>query len=107
MPATTEGDPLYEAIEVFLKGPEVDLADHGLSPYIDKDGHARHRARVAWWRKDAKTLHDLAVMDGNLKPKTVNAIRSFPTSNSLCGAIVLLPRRRSALRRTLLAHVPA
>ena len=67
MPATTEGDPLYEAIEVFLKGPEVDLADHGLSPYVDKDGHARHRARVAWWRKDAKTLHDLAVMDGNFK----------------------------------------
>jgi hypothetical protein len=67
VPATTEGDPLYEAIEVLLKGPEVDLADHGLSPYVDKDGHARHRARVAWWRKDAKTLHVLAVMDGNFK----------------------------------------
>ena len=24
------------------------IADHGLSPYVDKDGHTRHRARVAW-----------------------------------------------------------
>ena len=92
---------------MLLKGPEVDLADHGLSPYVYKDGHARHRARVAWWRKDAKTLHDLAVMDGTSKPKTVNAIRSFPTSNST------LRSDRSATATTfrssteLLAHVPA
>jgi Calcineurin-like phosphoesterase len=63
--ATTRGDSLYEAIEVLLKGPEIDLAGHGQPPYYDKDGHPRSRARVAWWRDGATTLSDLAVMDGN------------------------------------------
>jgi diadenosine tetraphosphatase ApaH/serine/threonine PP2A family protein phosphatase len=63
--ATTRGDSLYEAIEVLLKGPEIDLAGQGQPPYYDKDGHPRSRARVAWWRDDATTLRDLAVMDGN------------------------------------------
>jgi hypothetical protein len=63
--ATTKGDSLYEAIEVLLKGPEIDLAGHGQPPYYDKDGHARSRARVAWWRDGARTLRDLSVMNGN------------------------------------------
>ncbi|HYN32013.1 MAG TPA: metallophosphoesterase [Ilumatobacteraceae bacterium] len=65
--ATTKKDPLYEAIEVLLKGPEIDLAKHGMPPYYDKDGHARTKARVAWWKDDATTLRDLAVMDGNFE----------------------------------------
>jgi hypothetical protein len=65
--ATRSGDVLYDAIEVLLKGPEIGLTEHGLPPYYDKDGHARDRARVAWWRADATTLRDLAVMDGNFK----------------------------------------
>jgi hypothetical protein len=63
--ATTKGDPLYEAIEVLLKGPEIDLAGHGLPRYHDKDGSARSKARVAWWRNEATTLRELSVMDGN------------------------------------------
>jgi hypothetical protein len=63
--ATTKGDSLYDAIEVLLKGPEIDLAGHGLPPYYDKGGHARSEARVAWWRDGATTLRDLYVMDGN------------------------------------------
>jgi hypothetical protein len=63
--ATTNGDSLWEAIEVLLKGPEIDLAGHGQPPYYDKDGHARRRARVAWWRDGATTLRELSVMDGN------------------------------------------
>jgi hypothetical protein len=65
--AATKGEPLYDAIEVLLKGPEISLADHGQPPYWDKDGHTRDKARVAWWREDAKTLRQLAVMDGNFK----------------------------------------
>ncbi|BDX32230.1 metallophosphatase [Mycobacterium antarcticum] len=61
--ATTDSDPLWAAIEVLLKGPEIDLADHGQPPYHDKDGHVRRKARVAWWRHEATTLRDLAVMD--------------------------------------------
>lgn len=65
--ATKKGDPLYEAIEVLLKGPEIELGTHALPPYYDKNGHARTNARVAWWKDDATTLRDLAVMDGNFK----------------------------------------
>jgi Calcineurin-like phosphoesterase len=67
--ATSKGDPLYDAIEVLLKGPELGLTEYGLPPYYDKDGHARHNARVAWWREDATSLRELAVMDGNFKTK--------------------------------------
>jgi hypothetical protein len=76
--ATTEGHPLYEAIEVLLKGPEVDLRGHGLSPCVDKDGHARHSARVAWWKADASTLRDLAVMDGNFKTEDGQSYPEIP-----------------------------
>jgi hypothetical protein len=67
--AATKDDPLYDAIEVLLKGPEMSLADHGQPPYCDKDGNPRDRARLAWWRKGATTLCDLAVMDGNFTTK--------------------------------------
>ncbi|MEU0499045.1 metallophosphoesterase [Mycobacterium sp. NPDC006124] len=63
--ATTKGDPLYEAIEVLLKGPEIDLVGHGQPPYYDKDGNGRRKARVAWWDDDATTLRALAVMGTN------------------------------------------
>jgi len=65
--ASTKGDPLYDAIEVLLKGPEISLATYGQLRYKDKDGHVRDKARVAWWRDDATTLNDLAVMDGNFE----------------------------------------
>jgi Calcineurin-like phosphoesterase len=65
--ASAKGDPLYEAVEVLLKGPEISLAAHGQPRYFDKDGNSRDQARVAWWRDDATTLRGLAVMDGNFK----------------------------------------
>ncbi|MCV7421409.1 metallophosphoesterase [Mycobacterium yunnanensis] len=65
--ATAEGDPLYEAVEVLLKGPEIDLVALGQQPYFDKDGNGRRRARVAWWDDDATTLRKLAVMGENFK----------------------------------------
>jgi 8-oxo-dGTP pyrophosphatase MutT (NUDIX family) len=43
----TKGDPLFEAIEVLLKGVEV-LLPRGLS-FHDKGGTERHHARVRWW----------------------------------------------------------
>ena len=65
--ATTEGDALYEAVEVLLKGPEIDLVGHGQQPYFDKDGNGRNRARVAWWDDGATTLRALAVMGASFK----------------------------------------
>lgn len=63
--ASTKGDPLYDAIEVLLKGPEISLVDHGQPPYLDKDGHRREQARVRWWNEDASTLREIAEMEGN------------------------------------------
>jgi Calcineurin-like phosphoesterase len=62
--ATTKGDPLYEAVEVLLKGPEVSLIDHGQPAYLDKDGNARQRARIRWWSEGKATLRGAALMDG-------------------------------------------
>lgn len=57
--ASREGDPTYEAVEVLLKGPEVDLAPYGLGRYLDKEGHSRGDARARWWRLGATTLDEL------------------------------------------------
>ncbi|WP_197379964.1 metallophosphoesterase [Mycolicibacterium mengxianglii] len=62
--ASTEGDPLYLAVETLLKGPEISLVDHGQVAYVDKDGISRHRARVRWWNGEAATLRDIAEMGG-------------------------------------------
>lgn len=63
--ATAKGDPLYEAVEVLLKGPEICLADYAQPPYVDKDGNRRINARMKWWHRGATTLRELAVLDGN------------------------------------------
>jgi hypothetical protein len=76
--ATTMGDPLYEAIEVLLKGPEIDLSGHGQQSYYDKDGTPRTRARVAWWRDGASTLRDLSVMDGSFLTESGQPYPALP-----------------------------
>jgi hypothetical protein len=58
--ATAEGDQLYDAIEILLKGPEIGLVDHGQPPYLDKDGHLRTNARIRWWHGGAATLREIA-----------------------------------------------
>ncbi|MGH3638794.1 MAG: metallophosphoesterase [Mycobacterium sp.] len=73
--AAIKGTPLYDAVDVVLKGPEIDLTEHGLPRYSDKDGTTRNRARVAWWRASATTLRDLSVMDG---PFTTEGGQPYP-----------------------------
>ncbi|EJZ12204.1 metallophosphoesterase [Mycolicibacterium vaccae] len=63
--ASTKGDPLYDAVETLLKGPEISLVEHGQEPYHDKDGHSRNNARLQWWNSAGHTLRDLAEMGGN------------------------------------------
>ncbi|MEQ9406924.1 MAG: metallophosphoesterase [Fuerstiella sp.] len=46
-PATTPGDPLFDAVECVLKGPELPLPD-GVT-VTDKEGHVRHRVRIRWF----------------------------------------------------------
>jgi hypothetical protein len=42
---TAKGGDFEDAIENCIKGPEEPC-----KPFKDKDGHVRHRRRVAWWR---------------------------------------------------------
>lgn len=85
--ASTAGDPLYDAIEVLLKGPEISLVDHGQPAYLDKDDHRRESARVRWWDADASTLGDAAEL-GNVTTEDGQPYPALP-------AIELDPTERS------------
>lgn len=63
--ATDKDNPLYDAIETLLKGPEISLVDRDQPAYHDKDDNPRDSARVRWWNSEARTLRDLAEMGGN------------------------------------------
>jgi hypothetical protein len=53
------GDPVFEAIEVVCKGPEVELPP-GTS-FTDKEGKVRHEVRVRWWQEDLSTYRKAAI----------------------------------------------
>jgi hypothetical protein len=57
-----KGTPEYEAVEIVLKGPEIELGtDH---EYLDSDGHPRTSARHRWWDPKATTLQAAAELPG-------------------------------------------
>lgn len=59
-----KGSDIYEAIEVVLKGPEISMSG---AVYLDKDGHARPKARYRWWSPHNKTLRGAAEIPGDAK----------------------------------------
>lgn len=65
--ASTKSNDLYAAIEVLLKGPEINLVGHGQPPFVDKDGHRREEARIRWWNDSARTLREIAEMEGQFE----------------------------------------
>jgi Calcineurin-like phosphoesterase len=54
-----KGHPIYEALEVVCKGPEVALPP-GIS-FADKGGKVRHEVRVRWWQEDLSTYRKAAI----------------------------------------------
>ena len=62
--ASTKGHPLYESVEILLKGPEISLTEYGQQPYADHGGKTRTKARVRWWDADARTLEKIADVRG-------------------------------------------
>ncbi|GAC1503877.1 MAG: metallophosphoesterase [Steroidobacteraceae bacterium] len=54
-----KGDPVYDAIEVVCKGPEVALPD-GIS-FQDEGGKVRHDVRVRWWQAELSTYRQAAI----------------------------------------------
>lgn len=63
--ANRAGSKLYEAVEVLLKGPEINLPDHNMCAYWDHEAATpRPNARIRWWDHDATTLPALAELRG-------------------------------------------
>ena len=58
--ANDKGSALYTAVEILLKGPEMDLTTRGLPRYLDSEKHPRAQARIRWWHEDATRFKDLA-----------------------------------------------
>ena len=55
--ANRRGAVLYNAIEVLLKGPEINLPEHDMVAYWDHEADKeRKKARIGWWDHDAPTL---------------------------------------------------
>jgi hypothetical protein len=57
--AATKGNDLYEAVEILLKGPELELKTFGLPNFLDQGGHERSAARLKWWVDEPATLAEL------------------------------------------------
>ena len=78
--ATRRGSALYEAVEVVLKGPELDL-DHDkyrAAAFRDKDGHLRTSARIRWWHAGATKLTDLAEIPQGAKDEHHHGYPGLP-----------------------------
>ena len=63
--ASTKGNPLHDAVEVLLKGPEIDLTKHGQPPFKGWGGHLCNEARVRWWDGRAASLCEIAELGGD------------------------------------------
>jgi hypothetical protein len=59
--ASRKGTDEYKAIEINLKGMELDLPKG--SSFTDKDGHMRKEIRLKWWTDKAKTYREIAQVD--------------------------------------------
>lgn len=57
---SSEGSKEFQAIEILLKGMEINLPDS--YSFLDKDKNKRHSIRIKWWEKGAKTYRDYALV---------------------------------------------
>ena len=62
--ATCEGNELFKAVEVVLKGKEMELPAGGW--YLDKEGHKRTAIRARWFEKpDRGTLYQAYMLQAD------------------------------------------
>ena len=82
--AFDKNDPLYQAVEIVLKGKEAALPD-GVT-FEDKDGHVRTSTRVRWYTSpEGKTyrtyaLTDTINCDDLLEPSTMKTESPYPAT---------------------------
>lgn len=61
------GDSLFWPIDVFLKGPEMELPNHQF--FFDGEGAKRFKTRIRWWVNPATaSLQDLSLQPGVIMP---------------------------------------
>jgi len=58
--ASRKGYEAFEAVEVILKGLEIELPQG--KQFLDKDGHPRRHIRSRWWQTGATTYKDVAIV---------------------------------------------
>ena len=75
--ASRRGSPVYESLEVLIKGPEAHM---GGATYRDKEGHVRDKARLQWWLADARTLREAVLIPGNATGMT-GEVPDIPIDN--------------------------
>ena len=68
--ASRSGMMEFMTVEGLTKGLEVDLPQ-GHS-FADKDGHVRHNVRIRWWKANATTYRDLALMPDEMRERLPN-----------------------------------
>ena len=61
--ASTKGHEAYDAVEVILKGLEIELPE-GIH-FFDKDQNPRHHIRSKWWERENATYRSTAIMPPN------------------------------------------
>lgn len=82
--SATERTPLYDAIEVVLKGQEVDLPQGII--FKDKDKNERSAIRVKWWENPAgKTYKEICVKMEKAYEHILDLIPPEKTSFSVYG----------------------
>jgi hypothetical protein len=76
--ANQRGTSEHGAIEVLLKGPEVDLRDYG-QPALQLPGdRLRHEARIRWWNPRARTLREVAEIQAGSRTETGEIYPDLP-----------------------------
>ena len=78
--SSVKGSLLNDAIEIILKGKEMEMPN-GLS-FIDKDGTIRTAVRVKWWENPLKkTFKSISIIDMPSLPEKVIKASEIPSSD--------------------------
>jgi hypothetical protein len=76
--ANQRGTVEYEAIEVLLKGPELDLRSYDQQDFKGPGDRFRHEARIRWWDPDATSLRELSEIPPGAETKSQDVYPDLP-----------------------------
>jgi hypothetical protein len=77
--SATKDNPLYEAVEIVLKGKELSLPE-GKS-FFDQGNHERKEVRIKWWESNAgRSIKELAVKSKDVIGLS-DAVKADPEHN--------------------------